>query len=180
MVFHGSFNDSKSLRVSRTLLSILADLNNAVIWMVFIPPVISKSSCPCIIPLVTVPRTSITIGITVTFMLYNIFFQFPNMVQVLILLFTLFQFYSMVSRYSKVHHSASFLLLSLLLLVVVVVGLVVWLRLGDPFVSQNPKGVYASHFPGEILGCVYTICSYGQISISYTIPNGSSWLPSRV
>ena len=34
MVFHKSLSDSKSPQVSRTLLSILADLNNAVIWIV--------------------------------------------------------------------------------------------------------------------------------------------------
>ena len=42
-------------------------------------------------------------------------------------------------------------------------GLVVWLRSGDPFESQNPKGVYASHFQGEFMGCAYAICLYGQI-----------------
>ena len=30
-------------------------------------------------------------------------------------------------------------------------GLVVWLRLGDPFESQNPREFCASHFPGRIL-----------------------------
>ena len=33
MVFHWSLSDSKSPQVSRTLLSILAVLNNAVVWM---------------------------------------------------------------------------------------------------------------------------------------------------
>ena len=27
-----------------------------------------------------------------------------------------------------------------------------------------------SHSPGQILGCAYTICSYGHIPFSYTIP----------
>ena len=38
-------------------------------------------------------------------------------------------------------------------------GLVVWFKLGDPFVSQNPREVYTSHLLWQILGCVYTICS---------------------
>ena len=38
-----------------TLLNILADLSNARIWMVSTCPLISKSSSPCINPLVTVP-----------------------------------------------------------------------------------------------------------------------------
>ena len=39
-------NDSKSPQVSRTLLTILADLDNAGVWMVSIWPLISKSSRP--------------------------------------------------------------------------------------------------------------------------------------
>ena len=44
MVFHWSLNDSKSPQISRTLLSILTNLNNAVVWMVFTCPLISKFS----------------------------------------------------------------------------------------------------------------------------------------
>ena len=53
MVFHWSLSDSKSPQVSRTLLSILAYLNNVVVWTVSTRPVISKSSSPCTNPLVT-------------------------------------------------------------------------------------------------------------------------------
>ena len=38
MVFHWSLSDSKSPQVSRTLLSILAVLNNAVVWIVSTRP----------------------------------------------------------------------------------------------------------------------------------------------
>ena len=44
MVFHWSLSDSKSPQVSRTLLSILAVLSNAVIWIVSTRPPTSKSS----------------------------------------------------------------------------------------------------------------------------------------
>ena len=71
MVFHWSLSDSKSPQVSRCLLSILADLNNAVVWTVSTRLVISKSSSPCINLLVTVPRAPITIGIIVTFMFHR-------------------------------------------------------------------------------------------------------------
>ena len=73
MVFHRSLSDSKSTQVSRTLLSILADLNNAVIWMASARPLISKSSNPCASPLVTVPSAPITTGLTVTSMLHSFF-----------------------------------------------------------------------------------------------------------
>ena len=72
MVFHWSLSGSKSPQVSGILLSILADLNNAVVWMVS-TSLISKFSCPFINPLVTVPRGPITIGINVTFMSHNFF-----------------------------------------------------------------------------------------------------------
>ena len=49
MVFHWSLSDSKSPQVSRTLLSILAVLNNAVVWMVSTRPLISKSSITLVI-----------------------------------------------------------------------------------------------------------------------------------
>ena len=51
----------ESLQVSGTLLSILADLNNALVWMVSTRRLISKSSSPCTNPLVTVLRAPIII-----------------------------------------------------------------------------------------------------------------------
>ena len=68
MVFH-----SKFLQVSRTLLSILPDLNNAVVCMVSTHPLISQSSIPFINPLAPVLRPPITIDIIITFMFHNFF-----------------------------------------------------------------------------------------------------------
>ena len=73
MVFHWSLSDSKSPQVSRTLLSILAVLNNAVVWMVSTRPPTSKSSRPFNNPLVTVPKAPLTIGTIDTFMFHNFF-----------------------------------------------------------------------------------------------------------
>ena len=108
MIFHWSLSDNKSPQISRTFLDILADFNNAVIWMFSTHPVISKSSSPFINPLVTVPRAPIIIGINITFMFHS--FQFSSKVEL-----------------------------------------------------QNPIGVCVSHSSGQMLGYVYTICSYGQI-----------------
>ena len=82
--------------------------------------------------------------------------------------FAFFQFYPVVSWNSKVDHLAGsfFYWLSL--------GLVIWPRLSDLFVSQNPTGnVYScvTHFQGQLLHCAYTICLYGQIQISCTLPS---------
>ena len=59
--------------ISRTLLSILAVLNNSVVWMVSYRPPASKSTRPFNSPLVTVPNAPITIGIIVTLMFHSIF-----------------------------------------------------------------------------------------------------------
>ena len=123
-------------------------------------------------PLATVPRSLTTIGINVTF-IFQSFCQFPCKVKVLILLFVFFQFYSVVSRDIKVHNLASFLLFFFFFFF----DKVLRSRLGDPFVSQNPRGVCASHSLGQMLGCAYTIC---QIQISCTVPSGSPFPASRV
>ena len=73
MIFHWSLSDSKSPQVSRTRLSILAILSNAVIWIVSTRPPTSKSSRPFNNPLVTVPKAPITIGTIVTFMFHSFF-----------------------------------------------------------------------------------------------------------
>ena len=44
-------------------------------------------------------------------------------------------------------------------------GLVIWPRLGDPFVALNPRKVCVSHSPGWIPGREYTTFSYGPILI---------------
>ena len=78
MVFHWSLSDSKSPQVSRTLLSILAVLINAVVWMVSTRPPTSKSSSPFSNPLVTVPNAPITIGIIVTCIFHSFFSSLPR------------------------------------------------------------------------------------------------------
>ena len=110
MVFHWSLCDSKSPQVSMTLLSILAVFNNVVISMVSTRSPTSKSSRPFNNPLLTVPKAPITIGIIVTFKFLS-FFQFSFKVEVLILLFTFFQFYYVVSREGKVDNFLFLLLI---------------------------------------------------------------------
>ena len=112
MVFHWSLSDRKSLQVSRTLLSILAVLNNVVVWMVSTRPPTSKSFKP-----------SSYCTKSTNHNWYNChphfpqFFQFSCKVEVSILRFILFQFYSVVIRNSKVDNFASSPFLLLLIII---------------------------------------------------------------
>ena len=108
-------SDSKSPKVSRTLLSIMSVVNHVVVWMVSTRPPTSKSCSPFSNPLVTVPKARITIGIIATFMFHS-FFQFSSKVKVFILLFIFFQFYSVISRNSKVDNFE----ISLFLLLIII------------------------------------------------------------
>ena len=69
MGFHWNLNESKSSQVSRTLLSILADLSNAEVWMISIR---SPFSRPFMKPFEIVPSTPIIIRITVSFIFHNL------------------------------------------------------------------------------------------------------------
>ena len=80
-------------QVSRTLLCILAMLNNVIVYIISTRPLISQSSGHITNPLVTVAKAPLTIRIIVSSMFHS-FFQFQSKVNVLILLFTFFQFWN--------------------------------------------------------------------------------------
>ena len=127
MVFQWNLSDSKSPQVSRTLLSILSVLNNAVVWMVSTRPPTSKSSSPFSNPLAYNTKST-------NYIWYNChlhvpqFFQFPRKVEVFILLFTFFQFYSVVIQYNKVLNFANCLFF---LLIIISSGLLAEIRLSN-------------------------------------------------
>ena len=143
-------------QVYRTLLSILAIFNNAVVWMVSTRLLTFESSRPFNNPSGTVPKAPITIGTILTFMFHS-YFQFSSKVEVLILLFPFFQFYSLVSRDSKVDNFAS----SLFLVIIIRSGFLAENR-WSMCMSKSHRS-YACHFLGLMLVCAYTICWYGQI-----------------
>ena len=172
MVFHRSLSDSKSPQVSRTLLGILAVLNNVVVWMVSIRPPISKSSSPFSNPLVTVPNAPITIGIIVTCMFHSFFNSLASRGT-----YPSFHILSVLFCGQPGQQSPRFCKFSSISLLL---GLAFWPRLGDPCVCQSSIGVYVCYFLGQVLSCAYTICLYGQISISCTFPRGSPCRPSLV
>ena len=119
MGFHSSLRDSKSPHVSRTLLSILAVLNNAVVWMVSTRLPTSKSSRPFNNPLVTVPKAPIIIGIIVTFIFHSFFNSLARLRYV--------SFFS--HSFSYILWSAGTAKSTILQILFFVVGLVFWPRL---------------------------------------------------
>ena len=166
MVFHWSLSNSKSPQVSVTLLSILANINIALVWIVFTRPLISKSYIPSTSQLVTVSSVPKTNGITVTFMFHRLLSSLVG------------------SRYLSLFSLPfNFILWSdwgaNVLFFCCWQSLVVWPSLNDPFVWQNPRELCATYLLGRILSCVYAICSYGQIYPFCTISSRSPCSPSQ-
>ena len=127
MVFHWSLSDRKSPQVSRTLLSILAVLNNAVVWMVSTRPPTSNSSSPFRNPLVTVPNAPITIGIIVTCM-FRSFFNSLARSRYLSFFSLSFRFFLWSAG------TAKSTILQVLFFLLIIIKFVSWPGLGDPFV----------------------------------------------
>ena len=73
---HRSLSDNKSPQVSRTLISILADLISAVVWIEWILPLISNSSSVFSRHLRSFSRAQTTISVTVT-LVFHTFFSSP-------------------------------------------------------------------------------------------------------
>ena len=143
MVFHWSLSDSKSRQISRTHLSIQADLINAAVCMVSARPSISISSSFLTKPFGIVPSSLITISITITFM----FFSFLSSLARSKYLSLFFGFFDFLSVDGKAHYSVSSLFPFFFKLLQILVS---WLGLGDSFASPNPREFYASHSPGRI------------------------------
>ena len=106
MVFYWSLSESKSPHVSRTLLNILAVLNDAVVRMVSTHPLTSKSFSPFSNPLVTVPKKnqSQLVGLSPS---CSIVFSIPYQGLGTYPSIHILQFYSVVSRDSKVDSFAN-------------------------------------------------------------------------
>ena len=121
--------------------------------MVATRPPTSKPSSPFNNSLVTVPKSPITIGIIVTFMLHSFF---SSLARSRYLSFFL-HFFLCVSRDSKVDNFTNSLLF--------VDYYQAWSSGRDYVICvyvKVPKE-FMCHFLGQMLHCAYTICSYGQI-----------------
>ena len=126
--------------------------DNVVVCMVSTRPPTSKSPSPFSNPLVIVPNAPITTGIIVMF---HSFFNSLARSRYLSFFLLSFSFILPGQQSQQFCKFSSFFLL--------LWGLVLWPRLGDPCVCQSPIGVHVCYFLGQVLGCAYTICLYGQI-----------------
>ena len=144
MFFHRNLNDYKSPQVSRTCHGILGVLNNAVIWMVSILPLISNSSSPFSEPLRTVQSAPTTIGIIVTLCFFSQarskYLSFSS---------SFFDFHSVVRRKQQNPPDYFFFLIRTRS------GLLAGIK-WSVCISKSQK-FYESHFQGWILVCAYTI-----------------------
>ena len=173
MVFHWRLSNSKFPQVSRTLLSILAVFNTAVVWMVSTRPSNSKSSRPFYNLLVTVPKAPITTRIIVTFMFHSCFNSLAR------------------SRYwSLFSHSFSFILWSagtakstilqiffFLLLIIIMSGLRVEIR-WSVCISKTHRSLCVSFSRTGAGLCIYHLfvwsnCNFLHISQWITFPTQS-------
>ena len=151
-------------------------------------PFISKSSSPFTNPVVTVPRTPITTGITATFTFYSFFNYLAKSWKLFFLSlsfnFTLWLAGTIKSAILQVLFIClfSFFLFFFFsfffFFFLTVASLVFWPGLGYPFISQNPRRFSASHSLGEILGCAYTIIRMVIFItiLTHTHINGCIWL----
>ena len=141
-------SDSKSPQAPRTLLSILADPRNAVVWIASILPLIFNPSYLFLKSVVTVSSASTSTGITFTIMFHSIFFfalwQSPSIC-------VSFRFYF----HFEVRRTAKSTWWQVLFSYELSLGLVVWLGLDDSFVSQNFREFHVSYSIGRILVCAY-------------------------
>ena len=173
MVSHWSLKESLYAQVSQTLLSIPTDFKNAVVWIISIRPLISKSTSLCTNPFATVPMHHSQL-VSPSLWYSTVFFPFSCK----FLILTTFRFPSVLPCGQPERQCPLFDRLSFTWFPIS--WSVVSPRLSDPFVSQNPWELCVTHIPGLILGCTYTICSYSQISTFCTIPSRFPSPPSRV
>ena len=136
--------------------------------MVSTSPPTSKSSSPFSNPLVTVQNAPITIGIIVTCIFYSFFNSLARSWYL-----SFFSHSFCVILWSAGTAKSTILQFIFFFFCWLLLSLVFWPRFDDPCVCRSPIGVYVCHFLGQLLGCAYTIYSYGQISISCTFPSGS-------
>ena len=145
MVFHWSLNDNKYFQVSKTLLGIQADLNDIIVGVISVGPLISSS-------LRTFPSAPNLIDVIVTFMFHNLFFSSLTSSKSL----SYFSFSLIFTLWStETVNSSIRLVLSFLFFVYYPLvwstgwhkEIYLYLKILDNFVSHFLDGVWFEHIP---------------------------------
>ena len=166
MVFHWYLSDRKSPQVSRTLLGILGDLKNAIVWMVsnrlhisqvfqFTKPLVTVLKIIIII-IIIIKRTCRIVGLMVKLKVFK-----QGLGTYFSSRFLLFLLFGSPGRQNLLLGRFSFLFFSFFFFFFfcwLSQSLDFWPGLGDVLVSQNSREFCASHFPGRILSCASTNC----------------------
>ena len=165
MVFQWRLSDNNSPQVSRTLLSILAVFNNAVVWMVSTRPPTSKSSRPFNNPLVTVPKAPITIGIIVTFMFHSFLNSLARS------RYLSFFSHSVVCQDNKVDNFADFLFFSFFffLLIIIRYGLRAEIR-WSVCISKSHRNLCVSFSRTGAGLCIYHLLAWSNFKFLAHFP----------
>ena len=111
MIFSWKLSDNEFPQVFITLLSILADLNNAVVWMISARPLIQLflTPPPATKPLGIVPSAPTTIDVTVKFMFHSFFRSLANFNDLFLFsFFNWFSLYGPLGRQSPLFGKFSF------------------------------------------------------------------------
>ena len=138
MIFHWNLNDSKSSQFIRNLLSILADVNNSVVWKFSILSWISNPSGLSSKPFATVLRAPIGISVTVMLSVCFIFQARSKFIS----LFSLFLLYGRPERQIPQDDKVSFYFFSFSLSISPRSDPQAGIR-GSVYIREN----FISHFP---------------------------------
>ena len=164
MVFHWRLSDNKSSQVSRTLLSILAYLSNGC-------SLDSLHSSRYFQVLQSLYSAFDDCTKSTNYSWYDRhfhvpqFFQFPSKVQVLIVLFTFFQFYSVISRESKVHNSSGSLFFLFFLLIITRSGRLAEIR-SSVCISKYQMSLCVSFSKTDFGLCIYHLFVWSNLHSS--------------
>ena len=182
MAFHRSLSDSRSAHVSRTLLSILAHLNNAVVWIVSTRPLIFKFSSPYMNPLVTVPST-LTIT-DIIFMFCSFFFSSQAR-------FKYLSFFSLSFNFTLWSAETAKSIIQRLLFIILfffqricIYHLFVWSNLNvlhNSWLISFPTQLYLIKYSFVLIYCIQLICDrsfrlYHQITCICFVASYLFWL----
>ena len=166
MVSHYSSSDSNSPSVSWALLRILAVFYTAVVWMVSTRPPNSKSSSPFNNPLITVPKTPITIGIIITF----IFHSFSNsQAKLRFLSFFSYSFSFIPCSVGKTKSSTLQIISFFFLLIIIRSGLLPKIR-GSVYMSKSHWSLCVSFSRRNIALCIYHLFVWSNLNFLQHLP----------